>query len=391
MKNWPLRSRLALWTALLLTVELIIFGVASGWVIYQEQLEAFREIKGQPNSAIVIRKEAAELIVDLTSAYLTALPIAVLVAGFGVWWITRKSLRPLQDVADAAELIHAKALDQRLPQPPVQDEIGRLVRVLNDTFDRLERSFAQAMRFSSDASHELKTPLTIMRGEIESALRAEVDNPRIESLLDSLLQETQRLSDIAENLLLLSRADAGALTLKKEAVDFSAMCHELAEDAEILSVRKNITTKSEISPGIHLYADELYLRRILLNLLDNAIKYNVEGGTVSISAAKSDPHVFFRITNTGLEIPKEHANRIFERFYRADLSRSSEAHGSGLGLSICREIVLAHGGQIWLERPRPGWTAFVFSLPFPQSQRNGNQERKLAAGPKGENHNPELM
>ena len=391
MKNWPLRSRLALWTALLLTVELIIFGVASGWVIYQEQLEAFREIKGQPNSAIVIRKEAAELIVDLTSAYLTALPIAVLVAGFGVWWITRKALRPLQDVADAAELIHAKALDQRLPQPPVQDEIGRLVRVLNDTFDRLERSFAQAMRFSSDASHELKTPLTIMRGEIESALRAEVDNPRIESLLDSLLQETQRLSDIAENLLLLSRADAGALTLKKEAVDFSAMCHELAEDAEILSVRKNITTKSEISPGIHLYADELYLRRILLNLLDNAIKYNVEGGTVSISAAKSDPHVFFRITNTGLEIPKEHANRIFERFYRADLSRSSEAHGSGLGLSLCREIVLAHGGQIWLERPRPGWTAFVFSLPVPQSQRIGNQERKLAAGPRGENNNPELM
>ena len=391
MKNWPLRSRLALWTALLLTVELIIFGVASGWVIYQEQLEAFREIKGQPNSAIVIRKEAAELIVDLTSAYLTALPIAVLVAGFGVWWITRKALRPLQDVADAAELIHAKALDQRLPQPPVQDEIGRLVRVLNDTFDRLERSFAQAMRFSSDASHELKTPLTIIRGEIESALRAEVDNPRIESLLDSLLQETQRLSDIAENLLLLSRADAGALTLKKEAVDFSAMCHELAEDAEILSVRKNITTKSEISPGIHLYADELYLRRILLNLLDNAIKYNVEGGTVSISAAKSDPHVFFRITNTGLEIPKEHANRIFERFYRADLSRSSEAHGSGLGLSLCREIVLAHGGQIWLERPRPGWTAFVFSLPVPQSQRIGNQERKLAAGPRGENNNPELM
>jgi len=192
-------------------------------------------------------------------------------------------------------------------------------------------------------------------------------------------------------LLLLSRADAGALTLKKEAVDFSAMCHELAEDAEILSVRKNITTKSEISPGIHLYADELYLRRILLNLLDNAIKYNVEGGTVSISAAKSDPHVFFRITNTGLEIPKEHANRIFERFYRADLSRSSEAHGSGLGLSICREIVLAHGGQIWLERPRPGWTAFVFSLPVPQSQRIGNQERKLAAGPRGENNNPELM
>jgi heavy metal sensor kinase len=381
VKNWPLRSKLAFWTAFLLTVELIIFGLASGWVNYHEQLEAFREIKGQPYSPIVIQKEAAELIADLTSAYLTALPIAVLVAGFGVWWITRKALQPLQDVADAAELIHAKALDQRLPQPPVHDEVGRLVRVLNDTFDRLERSFAQAMRFSSDASHELKTPLTIMRGEIESALRTEVDNARIESLLDSLLQQTQHLSDIAENLLLLSRADAGALTLKKEAVDFSAMCHELAEDAEILSLRKNITTKSEISLGIHFCADELYLRRILLNLLDNAIKYNVEGGTVSISAAESGSCVFFRITNTGLEIPEEHTDRIFERFYRADLSRSSETHGSGLGLSICREIVLAHEGQIWLERSRPGLTAFVFSLPVAQSQRNGDEDREHAADP----------
>jgi len=387
VKNWPLGSRLALWTVFLLTLELIIFGVASGWVIYQEQLEAFREIRGQPDSPIVIRKEAAELIADLASAYLTALPIAVLVAGLGVWWITRKALQPLQDVADAAELIHAKALHKRLPQPPVQDEIGRLVRVLNDTFDRLERSFAQATRFSSDASHELKTPLTIMRGEIESALRTEVDNPRIESLLDSLLQQTQRLSEIAENLLLLSRADAGALALRKEAIDFSAMCHELVEDAEILAMRQNITTKAEILPGIEICADQLYIRRILLNLLDNAIKYNVGGGTVAISAATSGPHAFFRITNTGPEIPEEHANLIFERFYRVDISRSAEIHGSGLGLSICREIVLAHGGKIWLERLRPGWTTFSFSLPI--SQAGQSESSQLC--PNGEDHNPGLM
>ena len=371
---------------MLLTVELTIFGLASGWVIYHEQLEAFREIRGQPYSPIVVRKEAGELIADLVSAYLTALPVAVLVAGLGVWWTTRKALRPLQEVADAAELIHAKALDQRLPQPPVHDEISRLVRVLNETFDRLERSFAQAIRFSSDASHELKTPLTIMRGEIESALRTELDNSRIESLLDSLLQQTQRLSDIAEKLLLLSRADAGSLAIKKEAVDFSAICHELVEDAEILSLRKNITMKSEISPGIQVRADELYLRRILLNLLDNAIKYNIEGGTVLISAAKSGSCVWFRIANTGLEIPEEHKNRIFERFYRADSSRSSETHGSGLGLSICREIVLAHEGQIWLERSQPGWTAFVFSLPLARSQRSGDENRKLEADPVHRDH-----
>jgi heavy metal sensor kinase len=366
VKDWPLRSRLGVWTAFLLTVELIIFGVASGWVIYQEQLEAFREIKDQPYSPIVIRKEASELVVDLAGAYLTALPVAVLVAAFGVWWITGKALQPLQDVADAAEQIHAKALGQRLPQPSVNDEVGRLVRVLNDAFDRLERSFAQATRFSSDASHELRTPLTIMRGEIESALRAEVDDPRMESLLAGLLEQTEHLSAIAEKLLLLSRADAGALTVRKEPVDFSAMCHELAEDAEILALRKKITTKFEISPATTVFADESYLRRILLNLLDNAIKYNVEGGAVSISLAKSDSLALFRIANTGRDIPHEHEKRIFERFYRADLSRSSDIAGSGLGLSICRELVLAHGGHIWLERPQPGWTAFALTLPTPK-------------------------
>ena len=344
-------------------MELIIFGLASGWVIYQEQLEAFREIKGQPYSPIVIRKEASELIKDLARAYLTALPVAVLAAAFGVWWITRKALQPLQDVANAAEQIHARALSQRLPQPSVNDEIGRLVRVLNEAFDRLERSFAQATRFSSDASHELKTPLTIMRGEIESALRSDVNDARIESLLDGLLEQTERLSAIVEKLLLLSRADAGALTLRKEPIDFSAMCHELVEDAEILALRKKIATKSEILPAIAVYADESYLRRILLNLLDNAVKYNVEGGTVSISLGKSDSLAVFRIANTGPEIPQEHENRIFERFYRADPSRSSDTVGSGLGLSICRELALAHGGDIRLERVQPGWTAFALTLP----------------------------
>jgi len=372
VKHWPLRNRLAVWTAFLLTVELIIFGVGSGWAIYQEQLEAFREIKGKPYSPIVIRKEASELIRDLARAYLTALPVAVLVAAFGVWWITRKALQPLQDVANAAEQIHARALSQRLPHPSVKDEIGRLVRVLNEAFDRLERSFAQATRFSSDASHELKTPLTIMRGEIESALGSDVNDARIESLLDGLLEQTERLSAIVEKLLLLSRADAGALTLKKEPIDFSAMCHELVEDAEILALRKKIATKSEILPAIAVYADESYLRRILLNLLDNAVKYNVEGGTVSISLGKSGSLALFRIANTGPEIPPEHENRIFERFYRADPSRSSDTVGSGLGLSICHELVLAHGGDIWLERVQPGWTAFALTLPGPKYAVNAD-------------------
>ena len=346
-----------------LSVELIIFGVTSGWAIYEGQLEAFHEIEENPSSPHVITEETNELISGLTGAYLTALPLAALVAAFGVWWITRKALKPLQDVADAAERIHAKALDQRLPQPLGKDEVGRLVRVLNDLFNRLERSFAQATRFSSDASHELKTPLTIMRGEIESALKKQLENPEIENLLIDLLNQTQRLSSITDKLLLLSRADAGALVLKKEAVEFSAMCRDLVEDAEILAMRRKITTKADISPGVMVWADRSYVRQALLNLLDNAIKYNVESGTISISLTESNSLALFRIANTGAEIPKELETSVFERFYRADPSRNANIEGSGLGLSICREIALAHGGQIWLERLEVYRTAFVLALP----------------------------
>jgi two-component system, OmpR family, heavy metal sensor histidine kinase CusS len=377
MKSWSLRNRLAFWTACLLTVELIIFGLAWGWMVYQEQRRTFLEVNAQPTSPSVISEEATELVFQLARAYVAALPVAVLVAALGVWWITRKALQPLQEVAAAAEQIDAKALNQRLPQPRVEDEIGRLVQVLNHAFDRLERSFEQATRFSSDASHELKTPLTIMRGEIESALKTEVDNPQIESLLDGLLAETQRLCDIVEKLLLLSRADAGALTLTKEILDFSSICHELVEDAQILTKPKRITTEFEISPDVKVLADESYLRRMLLNLLDNSIKYNLEGGSLSISLTKSGALAVFRIANTGPGIPKEHENRVFERFYRADPSRSSDTSGSGLGLSICQEIVAAHGGQMWLEQPRSGWTAFIVALPGPNLEGCENPVRVL--------------
>jgi heavy metal sensor kinase len=374
VKSWPIRSRLALWTALFLTVELIIFGIASGWVIYNDQLEAFSEIRGQPTSRTVIKKETAELIFDLTGAYAAALAVAVPVAALGVWWITRKALRPLQEVASAAEQINAKALNHRLPEASAQDEVGRLVQVLNHAFDRLERSFDQATRFSSDASHELKTPLTIMRGEIEAALKTELRDPGVEILLDGLLAETQRLCDIVEKLLLLSRADAGELTLATEILDFSSICREFVEDAQILAGPKRISTEFEIAPDVKVFGDELYLRRVLLNLLDNAIKYNVAGGSLSISLTSLHPTAQLRIANTGPGIMKEDEPRVFERFYRGDPSHSSEISGSGLGLSICREIVAAHGGQMWLEQSLPGWTAFTVSLPGPKLDNQVGQK-----------------
>ena len=150
------------------------------------------------------------------------------------------------------------------------------------------------------------------------------------------------------------------------------LCQDLLDDAEVLALRKQIVAESDISPNIRVRGDESYLRRVLLNLVNNAIKYNVERGTASISLGDSGSLALFRICNTGTEIPKEHEDRIFERFYRADTSRSSETVGSGLGLSICREIILAHGGRIWFERPQTDLMAFAFTLPKDELRwRNG--------------------
>ena len=142
------------------------------------------------------------------------------------------------------------------------------------------------------------------------------------------------------------------------------MCQDLVEDAQVLGMRCKITADAEISQGIVVRADQSYIRQALLNLLDNAVKYNVESGAISVSLKKSGSLALFRIANTGHEIPKDREAHIFERFYRADPSRTFDVVGSGLGLSICREIALAHGGSIWLERRQePGWTAFVLALP----------------------------
>jgi len=169
--------------------------------------------------------------------------------------------------------------------------------------------------------------------------------------------------------------------LKKEAVNFTAMCDNVVEDAEILGMQRNITTKAEILREVIVWADRSYIRQVLINLLDNAVKYNVESGAISISLSRSGSLAMFRIASTGQEIPQDRENRIFERFYRTEASRAGDVVGSGLGLSICREIALAHGGHIWLERPQAGWTAFVFTLPVLPDQRDRPKEQEPTRDP----------
>jgi signal transduction histidine kinase len=307
---------------------------------------------------------AEESVLDLLGAALIAIPAVLLVVAGGSWWIARRALAPIAAITRAASLITADRLGERLPAPDTADEIGHHTEVLNGMFDRLQRSFEQATRFTADAAHELRTPLTIMRGQIEEALRSDRVSPEQESLLVDLLEESSGLQKIADTLLLLARFDAGRNALQREAVDVSALLVEMVEDAGLLAAPKGIKVTAALAPALRVDGDPVMLRRLALNLIDNAVKFNVPGGGVSLALhADADGRVTMVIGNTGPGLPSERRAALFERFYRSAGSRNRESGGSGLGLSLCREIAVAHGGEIALTRGEADWTEFTVRLP----------------------------
>ena len=246
--------------------------------------------------------------------------------------------------------------------PDTTDEIGEHIQVLNGMFDRLQRSFEQANRFTADAAHELRTPLTIMRGQIEEALRSGRFKLEQERFLVGLLEETTGLQKISDNLLLLARFDTGKSTLQLTSLDFSAVVREAGEDAELLAAPRGISIRVQIAPSIHVNGDRVMLRRVALNLIDNAVKFNREGGEVSLVLRSVDGAAVFSVGNTGPGIPTERQGALFERFFRIGSDRNRDTGGSGLGLSLCREIVNAHGGRIELSRSKEDWTEFNVCL-----------------------------
>jgi len=320
--------------------------------------------EGENTLVLAASLEAAEESVnDLLGAYLIALPAVLLVVGCGSWWIARRALVPITNITAAAASITADRLDQRLSVPATEDEIGRHIRVLNGMFDRLQRSFEQANRFTADAAHELRTPLTIMRGQIEDALRTGHFNPEQQRLLVDLLEENTGLQKISDNLLLLARFDTGRSPLERVPVELSALVEDAKEDAELLASSQHIRIAGRIAPGLRVSGDAVMLRRVALNLVDNAVKFNREGGEVSLDLQAEGGDVVLAVSNTGAGIPAERQGTLFQRFYRADSGRNRDTGGSGLGLSLCREIVTALGGRIDLSRSDGERTVFTVRLP----------------------------
>ncbi len=307
---------------------------------------------------------------NMWRTYAVILPVAFLFLAAGARWLYGRTMKPVDDIVAAAERITADRLEQRLPVSGGLDEIGHLTTVLNRMIDRLQRSFEQARRFSADASHELKTPLTIIRGELEIALRSGEIPHGVERTMLDLLDETGRLIHIVEGLLLLSQADAGKFPVGTEVVALTDLIEELAEDIEILGNRLKIGVELDLAPSVQVKGSPQFLRQLVLNLFDNAIKYNRQAGTIRCQLIVADGVAVCRIANTGMDISEADRGRIFDRFFRVESSRvRSDVGGSGqgLGLSIAREIVRAHGGTLTIEPSDPGWVVFQFTIPLSKS------------------------
>lgn len=299
----------------------------------------------------------------IRNAFLLALPGALLLVGFGGWVVAGRALRPLSLIAETAERVTARGLDQRIPESRESPEAERVIKVLNRMMDRLQASFRQATRFSADASHELKTPLAIMQGELENALQAATPGSSEQQLFTNLLEETQRLKTITQSLLLLAQADAGQLKLVAAPMDLSAALADMIEDARVLAAGAQLQFEVQIQAGVTLAADRALLHTAVFNLLTNATKYNEPGGRVEIRLRAEGGQIRLTVGNTGPGIPAVEHPKIFERFYRAHHAEQPRADGLGLGLSLAREIIRAHGGELTLQESRPGWTCFAVRLP----------------------------
>jgi heavy metal sensor kinase len=301
---------------------------------------------------------------DLASAYLLTLPFALIAVGGGGWWIAHRAATPLKAITGQAEKISASDLDQRLPVPTSHDEIRYLTIVLNEMFDRLQRSFEQVTRFTSDASHELKTPLALMRAQLETAIGSGEVTSAQRTVLSNLIEQCSQLSQIVDGLLFLSRADDQRLAIEQDRVDLVALVHELREDAEILAAQAGLTLRCQLPAQLLVIGDARLLRRAVMNLIDNAIKYNRADGIVVLTASTDGKNAVFTVRNTGPSIAPAAREKVFERFYRSDFSHNKERSGQGLGLSIAREIARAHRGDVSLLRSDTEWTEFCVLLPL---------------------------
>ncbi len=296
--------------------------------------------------------------------------------GIGGLWVARRTVEPLSRMAARAHRITAEQLHERIPAEGASDELDRLAGAFNETLARLEASFARLKRFTADVSHELRTPLTALRSVGEVALRSSHDSAGYREAIGSMLEEVDRLTRLTDELLLLARADAGEARLRLEPVDVAALVREVVGHLAVLAEEKEQTFVLDVPPELPITADRVALRQALVNLVVNAVKYSPERTCVRLFAGWRQEAAVLEVVDEGPGIAAEHHERVFERFYRVDKSRSRGMGGTGLGLSLVKWTAEAHGGRVEL-RSEPG-RGSVFRIVLPAGGRPSDGQTRTA-------------
>ncbi|MFQ5532422.1 MAG: sensor histidine kinase [Candidatus Methylomirabilales bacterium] len=292
------------------------------------------------------------------------LPLGLLLAGGGGWVLARRALKPVDRMAEAARRMSAEHLAERLETTGAGDELDRLAKTLNEMLGRLDAAFHQIRQFSADASHELQTPLTILKGEFEVALRTPRSPEEYQRTLISALEEIDRISHLVEGLLLLARADAGVLRMDRRPVDLAQVVEEVYGHAKVLADGQSITLRLDSIDHVSIQGDYERLRRLVLNLVDNGIKYTPPGGQVTLSLHRDGGWASLKVSDTGIGLGRDEQQRIFQRFYRASESRARGEGGAGLGLCIAQSIAEAHSGRIQVDSTPGQGSTFTLLLPL---------------------------
>ena len=291
--------------------------------------------------------------------------VFLLLAAMSGWFLARWTMRPVRETALAVRGISERNLHERLPQPQTDDEIDNLVTVFNQLLSRLEQSFETQRRFTADASHEIGTPLTTLKGQTEVALLEPHTPQEYETLLHSNLDEIERLTQIIGNLLLLARADAGEQQTSPEIISLDVPVKEVFERFRPLAVAVGIDFSLDIREPLFVIGDQTAIEQIVSNLLQNAVRYTLRGGRVAVTVAldKNKERVVIEVEDTGIGISEADLPRVFERFYRARNARLRQNEGSGLGLAISRLLAESLGGEITVESEVGKGSKFAFSMP----------------------------
>ena len=307
---------------------------------------------------------------QLVTQIAVAVPLTLVLAIAGGLFLAGRALGPIDRMTRAADQMNAEDLSRRIEVPSSHDEVGRLAATFDRMLDRLEAAFQRQRQFTADASHELRTPLAVLAGQMDVLLAQDRTEQEYREGVASMRQTASRMSQLLSDLLTLARADAGEALLVREPLDLGVLASEVAATLAPLAEARRLDLRCEVDNGPVVEGDQTRLTQLLVNLVDNGLKYTPPGGVVRISVGREDGYGVIRVADNGAGIAPEHLSRLFERFYRADKSRSRAEGGTGLGLAISRWIAEVHGGTIEVESTPSRGSTFSVRLPLKERQES---------------------